>query len=96
MSTWAPTFTVLGREGVLQAMVEGGGSLLGAIVEGGYAQRIVAYVAPLLLGTDGVPGFAFSGPRSIDGAERFTLVEVTHVGSDVRLELEPRAETETR
>lgn len=89
-------FTLLGREGVLQAMVEGGGSLLGAIVEGGYAQRIVAYVAPVLLGTDGVAGFAFAGPRSIDAAERFALVGVAPVGSDVRLELEPRVELAPR
>jgi diaminohydroxyphosphoribosylaminopyrimidine deaminase/5-amino-6-(5-phosphoribosylamino)uracil reductase len=82
-------FTVLGREGVLQALVEGGGSLLGSVVEGGHAQRLVAYVAPVLLGTDGVPGFAYAGPRSIDGAPRFALVDVARVGNDVRIDLEP-------
>ena len=85
-------FAVLGREGVLQALVEGGGTLLGSIIEGGHAQRLVAFVAPVLLGTDGVPGFAYAGPRSIDAAERFDLVDVARVGADVRLELEPRRE----
>ncbi len=82
-------FSVLGREGVLQALVEGGGTLLGAIVEGRHAQRIVAFVAPLLLGMHGAPGFAFDGPESVDLAERFDLVRVEQVGVDARLELEP-------
>jgi diaminohydroxyphosphoribosylaminopyrimidine deaminase/5-amino-6-(5-phosphoribosylamino)uracil reductase len=84
-------FTLLGREGVLQALVEGGSALLGAVVEGGHAQRVVAYVAPMLLGTDGVAGFAYAGPRTIADAPRWTLVDVARTGADVRLELEPRA-----
>jgi diaminohydroxyphosphoribosylaminopyrimidine deaminase/5-amino-6-(5-phosphoribosylamino)uracil reductase len=84
-------FSVLGREGVLQALVEGGGSLLGAVIGGGHAQRLVAYVAPTLLGTGGTPGFAFSGPGTLADAPRFTLVDVARVGPDVRLDLEPRS-----
>ncbi len=82
-------FAVLGREGVLQALVEGGGTLLGALIEGEHVQRLVAYVAPLLLGTKGAPGFAYDGPSSIGTAERWDLVDVQRVGPDVRLELEP-------
>ena len=85
-------FTVLGREGVLQALVEGGGTLLGSVVESGHAQRLVAFVAPVLLGTDGAAGFAYAGPRSIGAAPRFDLVAVARVGADVRLDLEPRRE----
>ncbi|HEY5173668.1 MAG TPA: bifunctional diaminohydroxyphosphoribosylaminopyrimidine deaminase/5-amino-6-(5-phosphoribosylamino)uracil reductase RibD [Acidimicrobiia bacterium] len=85
-------FTVLGREGVLQALVEGGGELLGAVAGGGHAQRVVAYVAPMLLGTDGAAGFAYAGPRTIADAPRWELVDVARSGADVRLELEPSAE----
>jgi diaminohydroxyphosphoribosylaminopyrimidine deaminase/5-amino-6-(5-phosphoribosylamino)uracil reductase len=81
--------TVLGREGVLQALVEGGATLLGALVAGGHAQRLVAYVAPTLLGTDGAAGFEYPGPRTIADASRFELIDVTRVGPDVRLDLEP-------
>jgi len=87
------TFTVLGREGVLQAMIEGGSELLGAVVAGGYAQRLVAYVAPVLLGADGAPGFAFPGPNTIADAQHWNLVDVARVGADVRLGLEPNAAT---
>jgi diaminohydroxyphosphoribosylaminopyrimidine deaminase / 5-amino-6-(5-phosphoribosylamino)uracil reductase len=86
------TFTILGREGVLQALVEGGGELLGAVIEAGAAQRIVAYVAPLVLGADGRPAFDFPGPRTIRDAPRWQLVDVARVGADVRLELEPGPE----
>jgi diaminohydroxyphosphoribosylaminopyrimidine deaminase/5-amino-6-(5-phosphoribosylamino)uracil reductase len=85
-------FGVLGREGVLQALVEGGGRLLGSVVEGGHAQRIVAYLAPVLLGNDGVAGFDFPGPRTIAEANRYRLVDVARVGTDVRLQLEPSKE----
>ena len=81
-------FALLGRDGVLLAMVEGGGTLLGAVVDGGQAQRLVAYVAPTLLGTDGRPGFALAGPCTLADARRWRLGDVARVGNDVRIELE--------
>ena len=86
----AAASAVLGREGVLQALVEGGGTLLGAVVDGGHAQRLVAYVAPMLLGAGGVPGFAYAGPSTLADAPRWDIVDVTRVGTDVRIDLEPR------
>ncbi len=80
--------TLLAGHGVLHALVEGGATLLGALVTAGRAQRLVAYVAPALLGTAGLPAFAFPGPASIDGALRFELASVTRLGPDVRLEYE--------
>ena len=49
---------------MLQALVEGGGALLGALVEAGLADRLVTYVAPTLLGTDGRPGVRLAGPAT--------------------------------
>ena len=77
----------LGSEGVLGVLVEGGGELLGAVVNGGYAQRIIAYVAPTLLGVAGTPAFAFAGPQTLADATRYHLEDVKRVGDDVRLEL---------
>jgi diaminohydroxyphosphoribosylaminopyrimidine deaminase/5-amino-6-(5-phosphoribosylamino)uracil reductase len=82
------TFALLAREGVLQALVEGGGVLLGRVVAGGHAQRLVAYLAPLALGSRAVPALAFPGPDRIDDAPRLTLTEVTRLGPDVRLDYE--------
>jgi diaminohydroxyphosphoribosylaminopyrimidine deaminase/5-amino-6-(5-phosphoribosylamino)uracil reductase len=84
------TFALLGAEGVLQALVEGGGTLLGSVVERADAQRLVAYVAPTLLGTAGLPAFGTTGPRTIADARRWELVAVTRVGDDVRVDMEAR------
>jgi diaminohydroxyphosphoribosylaminopyrimidine deaminase/5-amino-6-(5-phosphoribosylamino)uracil reductase len=79
---------LLGREGVLQALVEGGGTLLGRVVAGGHAQRLVAYIAPIVLGTRGAPGFALPGPATIGDAYRYALADVRQLGPDVRLDYE--------
>jgi diaminohydroxyphosphoribosylaminopyrimidine deaminase/5-amino-6-(5-phosphoribosylamino)uracil reductase len=75
-----------GREGFVQALVEGGGTLLGAVLAGGHAQHLVTYVAPLLLGVRGTPGYRFDGPATLADARRFELTNVRQLGPDVRLD----------
>jgi diaminohydroxyphosphoribosylaminopyrimidine deaminase/5-amino-6-(5-phosphoribosylamino)uracil reductase len=75
-----------GREGFVQAMIEGGGTLLGAVLDAGHAQRLVAYVAPILLGERGTPGYRLDGPTTLAAARRFALTSVRRLGSDVRLD----------
>ena len=82
---------LLGHEGVLQVLVEGGGTVLGSVLAGELAQRLVVYIAPLVLGTRGVPGLALVGPDSIGDAARYDLVDMRQFGPDVRLSYEPLA-----
>ncbi len=82
------TLVLLGREGVLQVMVEGGGTLLGRVLTGGYAQRLVTYVAPLTLGTRGVPALDLDGPATLADATRYDLCTIIPLGADVRLDFE--------
>jgi diaminohydroxyphosphoribosylaminopyrimidine deaminase / 5-amino-6-(5-phosphoribosylamino)uracil reductase len=77
------------RHGVLQAMVEGGGRLHGAFVEEHLADRLVAYVAPVLLGERGLPVIGFPGPDTLADASRWRVRDVTRLGADVRLVLDP-------
>jgi diaminohydroxyphosphoribosylaminopyrimidine deaminase / 5-amino-6-(5-phosphoribosylamino)uracil reductase len=79
------------RYGVLQAMVEGGGHLHGAFVAEGLADRLVAYVAPVILGERGTPVVGFPGPDSLAHATRWLLRDVTRFGPDVRLIVDPPA-----
>jgi diaminohydroxyphosphoribosylaminopyrimidine deaminase/5-amino-6-(5-phosphoribosylamino)uracil reductase len=79
------TIALLGREGVLQVLVEGGGTLLGALLAGGYADRLVTYVAPILLGERGRSGYALPGPDTLVDATRARLVDVVRMGPDVRM-----------
>jgi diaminohydroxyphosphoribosylaminopyrimidine deaminase/5-amino-6-(5-phosphoribosylamino)uracil reductase len=79
---------LLGRLDVLQAMVEGGPTVHGALLAGGLADRVVAYVAPKVLGPRGVPAFPRPDPGSLDDAAAWQLLSATTLGDDVRLEYE--------
>jgi diaminohydroxyphosphoribosylaminopyrimidine deaminase/5-amino-6-(5-phosphoribosylamino)uracil reductase len=74
--------------GVLQAMVEGGAQVAGALFDAGLVDRYVAYVAPTVLGVVGRPSIATAGPLSVGDAERMRLSHVTRLGDDVRLDYE--------
>jgi diaminohydroxyphosphoribosylaminopyrimidine deaminase/5-amino-6-(5-phosphoribosylamino)uracil reductase len=78
--------TFLGSEGVLQAMVEGGPTLHGALLASGLADRVVAYVAGAVLGPAGRPTFDSSFPTALDAAPRLRLLDARPLGDDVRLE----------
>jgi len=78
---------LLGTEGVLQAMFEGGAHVHGSLQAAGLVDRLVAYVAPLVLGTAGTPAFEWPGPPELAAADRFELEESTRFGDDVRLDL---------
>jgi riboflavin biosynthesis pyrimidine reductase len=49
-------------------------------------------VGATVLGADATPAFAAPGPASIDAAPRFTLLDATPLGDDVRLRYDPRPE----
>jgi diaminohydroxyphosphoribosylaminopyrimidine deaminase / 5-amino-6-(5-phosphoribosylamino)uracil reductase len=74
--------------GVLQALVEGGAHVAGALHEADLVDRLVAYVAPTVLGRDGLAAFELAGPATIADTRRFELVDVRPLGDDVRLEYE--------
>ena len=84
----AATLELLGRHDVLQAMVEGGPTLHGALFEAGLVDRVVAYVAPKLLGPRAAPAFPQPDPDTVADAWEWRLVSATTLGDDVRLEYE--------
>ncbi len=91
----AEVLALLAEEhGVIQALVEGGARLHGSLLQSGLVDRLVAYVAPVILGERGRAVFGLRGPDSIDGARAMGLVSVSPVGRDVRLDLDPGADRE--
>jgi diaminohydroxyphosphoribosylaminopyrimidine deaminase/5-amino-6-(5-phosphoribosylamino)uracil reductase len=78
--------TRLGRDGILQALVEGGPTLHGALLAAELVDRVVAYVAGAVLGPEGRATFAGPCPRTLEDAARLELVEARVLGPDVRLE----------
>lgn len=83
------TFELLGRHDVLVALVEGGAELHGALLAAGLADRLVAYVAPTMLGPEARSGFPQPVPGTLADAARWRLLSATPLGDDVRLEYEP-------
>ncbi len=76
---------------IRHVLLEGGPTLAGAFVAAGFVDRVVAYVAPALLGA-GHPTLGDAGIGSIDGARRLRLDDVAVLGSDVRITARPEKE----
>ncbi len=73
---------------VRRVLLEGGPTLAGAFLRAGLIDRVVGYVAPALLG-EGPSALTGTGVRTIDGAARLTVTDVTVVGDDVRITAVP-------
>jgi diaminohydroxyphosphoribosylaminopyrimidine deaminase/5-amino-6-(5-phosphoribosylamino)uracil reductase len=86
------TLEVLGSRGVLQALVEGGPTLLGSFVRAGLAERLVLYVGPRTLSQAGRPLLAGPGAETIADAGRWRLLGVQRLDDDVRLDYAPLLE----
>ena len=74
---------------VFQVLVEGGGKLHGAFVAEGRADRLVTYVAPVVLGERGRAVVATPGPETLADATRWRVMDVAPVGPDVRITYAP-------
>jgi diaminohydroxyphosphoribosylaminopyrimidine deaminase/5-amino-6-(5-phosphoribosylamino)uracil reductase len=85
----------LGRRGVLQALVEGGPTVHGALLDAGLVDRIVAYLAPMVLGTGGRAGYGVDPGPALAAASRYRLVRVVPLGDDVCLDYEPEPSVHT-
>lgn len=86
----AALFAMLGDRGMNDVMVEGGPTLAGELVERKLVDRFVIYVAPKLLGAQGLPSIDGLVIGSIDQAIELTFTSVRHVGADLRLEGQQR------
>ncbi|HEX6578546.1 MAG TPA: bifunctional diaminohydroxyphosphoribosylaminopyrimidine deaminase/5-amino-6-(5-phosphoribosylamino)uracil reductase RibD [Jiangellaceae bacterium] len=68
--------------------LEGGPRLAGAFVHAGVVDRMVAYLAPALLGA-GPAALADVGVTTVSRAVRLDIVDVTRVGPDLRITARP-------
>jgi diaminohydroxyphosphoribosylaminopyrimidine deaminase/5-amino-6-(5-phosphoribosylamino)uracil reductase len=65
-------------------LLEGGPRLAGAMLQAGLVDRVVAYLAPALLGA-GPAALGDAGITSIGGAARLEVLDVARIGDDVRV-----------
>src|SRR5690606_37294463 len=81
---------VLGAEGVLQVMVEGGATVARAVHQAGLVDRYVLYLAPVLFGGDDALGlFRGAGAPTLEAAWRGRIVAVRPLGGDLRVDIVP-------
>jgi diaminohydroxyphosphoribosylaminopyrimidine deaminase / 5-amino-6-(5-phosphoribosylamino)uracil reductase len=77
---------LLGKQGIMSVMIEGGARLAAAALREGVVDRLVCFFAPKLLGGDGLPMLAGLGVR--DPAEALPLkrLRVTRVSEDLMVQ----------
>ncbi len=73
----------LSRRNVTRLLVEGGGGVHAAFLDGGLADALEIFIAPMALGGGGHDGIDALAAAAIAAAPRFTLASVRKFGSDL-------------
>ena len=79
----------LGERGIASVLVEGGAVLTTALLEQRLIDKMVLFVAPKIIGGDGVSVFGPCGVHSMEQALRLRDLTSRSVGNDVMLEAYP-------
>lgn len=79
----------LAERGVVDVLLEGGPTLAGAFWAAGRVDRVLGYIAPMLLGS-GTAALGDAGVGSISQAWRLWIEETTMSGPDLRISAVPR------
>ena len=87
----------LGQREVTTVLVEGGGKLLGSLFDQKLVDKVVAFLAPLIIGgAEAVPAVAGAGSGTIAEAFRLRDVTVEQVGEDLMVVGYPAKRSEKR
>ncbi|GAA2384311.1 bifunctional diaminohydroxyphosphoribosylaminopyrimidine deaminase/5-amino-6-(5-phosphoribosylamino)uracil reductase RibD [Nonomuraea africana] len=81
----------LARREIVSVFVEGGPALAGSFMREGLVDRVVAYLAPALLGS-GAAALGPAGVRTIADTHRLVFEDVTPIGTDLRITARPASE----
>ena len=83
--------TALGKLDLMFLLLEGGGQLGGVMLRAGLVDRVMLFVAPLLLGgDDGLPLLSGQGVKALSEAWRVVEPSVTRIDDDILIEGEVR------
>jgi diaminohydroxyphosphoribosylaminopyrimidine deaminase/5-amino-6-(5-phosphoribosylamino)uracil reductase len=82
---------VLHERQIVSVLLEGGARVAGSFLAERLVDRVIGYVAPLLIGGGGLAALTGPGAPTLDAALRLRLDEITPIGTDVRLVARPAA-----
>ena len=77
---------VLGHKGIDGILLEGGGALNASALQAGIVNRVQAYIAPKIMGGDGINPVAAMRLKNPDEAFKLKNIEIFKIGDDVLIE----------
>jgi diaminohydroxyphosphoribosylaminopyrimidine deaminase/5-amino-6-(5-phosphoribosylamino)uracil reductase len=83
---FAAAMRALAERGITTVLVEGGATVAAAALAAGVVDRVVLFVAPAILGGDGVPAVGPLGVRRVAEALRLDVLAVGRSGPDLVIE----------
>jgi diaminohydroxyphosphoribosylaminopyrimidine deaminase/5-amino-6-(5-phosphoribosylamino)uracil reductase len=87
----------LGAEGITSVLVEGGAEVHASVLERGFADQIVLYIAPKIVGGPAPSWVGGPGLETLDSAHRFAFgAQPAYLGDDLRVVLVPPRPTGAR
>ncbi len=75
----------LGTRNVNELLVEGGGGLIGALLDDGLVDDLLTFIAPVIVGGDGPPPVAGRGVARMPEAMRMTNQRLRRLGDELML-----------
>ncbi len=74
----------LGRRNITSVLVEGGGKLHGSLFDRGLVDKVMAYIAPVIIGgEDAVQSVGGRGAPTMNNAHRLSRVRFQRLGNDI-------------
>jgi diaminohydroxyphosphoribosylaminopyrimidine deaminase / 5-amino-6-(5-phosphoribosylamino)uracil reductase len=70
-------------EGIGSLLIEGGGTVAASFIRAGLVDEIAWFVAPILIGGDGLPALGGLGLQNLGDATRWKPVATERIGNDV-------------
>ncbi len=79
----------LGKRGITSVIIEGGSRLAASALREKIVDRLIFFVAPLIIGADGVPAVRGLGVEDLSDAVRLEDVRIRRFGPDIMVEATP-------
>jgi len=77
---------LLGQAQVTSLLVEGGSRVHGSFLESGLVDQLLLFMAPTVIGDQGVPLATFSGRKKKKDLPQFTITKTRRCGEDIMIE----------